>query len=68
MIGRSKKIQDLLDRLTREGVGRTQKESEEKNVCTWCGKKIKGFKDDLSAREYQITGMCQQCQDGAFEE
>lgn len=25
------------------------------------------FKDALSAKEYQISGMCQRCQDGFFE-
>ena len=24
------------------------------------------FKDDLSGREYRISGMCQSCQDGVF--
>ena len=26
------------------------------------------FKDELSIKEYQITGMCQQCQDKFFNE
>lgn len=25
------------------------------------------FKDALSAKEYQISGMCQRCQDGFFD-
>lgn len=24
------------------------------------------FRDDLSVREYRISGMCQSCQDGVF--
>ena len=37
--------------------------------CPLCGKKIKDaeFKDELSAKEYQISGMCQTCQDKIFE-
>lgn len=26
------------------------------------------FRDRLSAREYQISGLCQNCQDGFFKE
>lgn len=28
-----------------------------------CGQKVQGFVDTASAKEYQITGMCQGCQD-----
>lgn len=35
-------------------------------VCTFCGKKITGFKDELSAKEHKITGFCQECQDKVF--
>ena len=37
------------------------------NVCVrppiGCGKPISKFKDELSAREYTISGLCQECQD-----
>jgi hypothetical protein len=32
-----------------------------------CGKPIRGFRDDLSAKEYRISGLCQQCQDAFYE-
>lgn len=32
-----------------------------------CGQKVDGFRDDLSAKEYKITGFCQKCQDQMFE-
>ena len=41
------------------------------NTCTWCKKAALDFTDDLSRKEYTISGMCQSCQDktyGAFEE
>ena len=38
------------------------------NSCTWCGKKNVKFKDKLSETEYQISGMCQTCQDETFRE
>lgn len=31
-----------------------------------CGKPALGFRDALSAKEYQISGLCQECQDAFF--
>jgi hypothetical protein len=31
-----------------------------------CGKPIGGFKDDISRHEYEISGLCQDCQDTVF--
>ena len=39
-----------------------------KYYCSWCGKEIKGFKDRVSAKEFKISGCCQQCQDSMFGE
>jgi len=36
--------------------------------CVSCGCHAGWFKDDLSAKEYTISGLCQQCQDDIFEE
>lgn len=33
-----------------------------------CGKPIIKFKDNQSEKEYQISGMCQECQDSFFKE
>jgi hypothetical protein len=37
--------------------------------CPLCAKDIKenDFKDALSRKEFQISRMCQECQDGIFE-
>ena len=40
----------------------------EMDRCTVCGQTVIGFKDDLSAREYTISGFCQECQDEVFGE
>jgi len=39
-----------------------------KDLCGECGKPIKpeGFRDNESRREYNISGMCQACQDTVF--
>jgi hypothetical protein len=34
--------------------------------CVWCGKPATEFRDELSAREYEISGTCQACQDEVF--
>lgn len=43
----------------------------EENICPTCKKPIgvitsETFKDRLSEKEYSISGMCQECQDGIF--
>jgi len=35
--------------------------------CTTCNKPVGGFKDELSRKEYDISGMCQECQDLVFK-
>ena len=36
--------------------------------CTWCKTKVKKFKDQISVKEYFISGLCQDCQDKTFAE
>lgn len=37
-------------------------------LCPICGKKVWKFRDKLSEREFEISGMCQICQDEIFRE
>lgn len=32
-----------------------------------CGQPVEGFRTDLNAREYEISGLCEKCQDKYFE-
>jgi len=43
-------------------------EQVESGNCPLCKSKIKmkDFKDDLSKREFKISGICQKCQDKVF--
>ena len=43
-------------------------ERMEKGRCPICGEKIKAgeFKDEVSVREFKISGLCQRCQDETF--
>ena len=39
-------------------------------LCPFCKKPvtIEDFRDDLSRKEFEISGMCQQCQDNFFKD
>lgn len=39
-----------------------------KMKCVCCGQEAKQFKDEISVREYRISGLCQTCQDKTFGE
>ena len=36
------------------------------NQCVKCGESATDFRDELSQKEYGISGFCQSCQDGVF--
>lgn len=42
----------------------------EEGECPFCVKKvhIREFRDELSRREFRISGLCQKCQDRVFKE
>lgn len=44
-------------------------EAVEDKRCPICGIKINmiEFRDELSKKEYEISGLCQRCQDDIFE-
>jgi len=35
--------------------------------CVICGELVQDFRDMISHKEYQISGMCQKCQDSVFK-
>ena len=46
--------------------GISRQDAEKQSICTLCKLRIVGFSDALSEKEYQISGMCQDCQDKIF--
>ena len=47
-----------------------QMENMDNGKCPFCGKDINPeteFRDELSRKEFKISGMCQACQDDFFE-
>lgn len=59
-------MEKFLDETMKNLTGRSRTESIQKNICTFCGKDASLFKDTLSAKEYTISGLCQECQDKTF--
>lgn len=48
--------------------GISRQEASEKHICTVCRGDVSEFHDELSLKEYEISGMCQKCQDAIFHE
>ena len=59
---KSEAIDEFLTRIT----GQSRKAQIMQDACAFCGGEAKEFADDLSRREYEISGICQSCQDKAF--
>ena len=61
MSGKSQEVKNLIEAV----FPGTAKAIAEKR-CPTCQKALGKFRDQLSAREYEISGMCQECQDSVF--
>ena len=59
---KSWEVEAMLTKLT--GVSRVGAVAEAS--CVTCKGEAKDFRDDLSVKEYTISGMCQDCQDSIF--
>lgn len=40
----------------------------EQGLCPFCNKKPGPFRDEVSKKEFKISGLCQDCQDETFTE
>lgn len=67
-MSKSPKMNEFLDKLSQSMFGRKRRDCIEQQICTYCGKPAVSFKDELSKKEYSISGICQECQDGSFLE
>lgn len=63
---KSKELKEYADEVCMRIFGRSLSESQKYGICVTCGRSIDGFRDELSAKEYDFSGMCQKCQDEAF--
>ena len=55
-----------IDNLLTSMMGKSRQEAENRKECMTCSEPATEFRDDVSEREYQISGMCQDCQDKIF--
>jgi len=60
-----------IERLLKERFGVNRELSILNEVCVeapiGCGKPIESFRTDEAADEYEISGLCQSCQDNLFD-
>ena len=68
MAQRTPEMQKFLDGFSKNAFGRTQTEAQTQQICVFCGKPAFEFRDALSRKEYEISGICQECQDEMFGE
>lgn len=55
-----------IDAVYERAMGHDRVASIQAGTCGSCGGPATAFKDELSAREYRISGLCQTCQDPVF--
>lgn len=61
-------LDKFADALAKMTFGRTKSEATKKEICVMCGEPVGEFRDELSAREFQISQLCQKCQDVIFSD
>ena len=59
---KSPEIEDMLTNV----FGVDRRGSIKNNACVSCGQPANKFKDEISRREFTISGFCQSCQDSVF--
>lgn len=65
---KSPEMDHFLDELSLIIFGRSAALAKVGGQCVCCGKQATDFKDDLSRKEYDISQLCQTCQDLVFKE
>lgn len=61
---------EILEQSLKNMFGFDRRENIEQNFCVpepfGCGQPITEFRNEISAKEYTISGLCQKCQDEFF--
>ena len=63
---KSDALNSLLEEITQTVFGVSRTTSIKQDTCVTCQEEASTFKDDLSRKEFTISGMCQTCQDSVF--
>lgn len=59
-------MEKALDDLAKTAFGKNRTEAIRADICLTCDDPNMEFRDELSRKEYTISGMCQTCQDQVF--
>ena len=65
---KSSSVINHLENITMNAFGRSRVLSIAGNSCVVCGKASTNFKDEVSRKEFSVSGMCQTCQDSFFDD
>jgi len=57
---------EFLEEASKNLFGVSRAEAITKDKCVTCGQTATEFRNEISRREYTISGMCQKCQDSVF--
>ena len=70
---RDKDLQKTIDNFSRRAFGIAQSKAKRKDalmpICAFCKKPIdpdRDFRNEISRKEFTISGICQACQDSVF--
>jgi hypothetical protein len=67
-MAKTEELEKHLDEVSNKEFGRKRRECIDKSICVVCGESANEFDDQLSAKEFNITGLCQSCQNKEFED
>ncbi len=59
-------MKKYLEEVSMAAFGRSRIKSIKADICVECGEPATEFNDNLSRKEYTISGMCQKCQDDIY--
>lgn len=57
---------DAIEKVLTSLTGRSRTISIKTNTCSFCGGDAGKFRNEISKREYTLSGFCQKCQDNVF--
>jgi hypothetical protein len=66
MNNKSPEVTKMLDEISLSVFGRSRTLAQAGSGCVACGQPATEFRDELSRKEYLISGFCQKCQDATF--
>jgi hypothetical protein len=68
MSDKSPEMENFLNGLAKDFFGCDRAEAMKSAKCVMCGGPAVEFRDELSRKEFGISGACQKCQDSVFGE